>query len=252
MDGSQHDKLQIYAVNSWLDIELSDYEGNVVNTGNLQPLMFCGDDYSELCVIADNVWNCVDDDKNSLCFVPGVTASPTIPTISPTSNPTVSPTGNNGDNGDNNESSEDWVLILLSILALLVFIVILTVLWLWCNNKAKQQQGSFEDKAKSPKREYQKLNTIDTTKLDDHEDENLNVNIKDDGNDTVEMIEAKEHKHDEEKNVENELTKGRNDILDIPVANEENKNSTVKEEVTLSTEVIDPMNTEETDQITSQ
>eukprot|EP01084_Bolivina_argentea_P170015 294631_1 len=80
--------ITIYAVNSWYDINMSQYYGNIKNDGTgLVPYMWCYDDYTENCVISQNMWNCKETESNSLCFVEDITVSPTSPSNAPTFSP---------------------------------------------------------------------------------------------------------------------------------------------------------------------
>ena len=63
-DDFTHEEFEIFAVNSWNDIDFSGYPINIFGNQNT---MRCGDNYRFLCGISQNEWNCIN--PNSPCFV---------------------------------------------------------------------------------------------------------------------------------------------------------------------------------------
>ena len=82
-DGSQHQNLQIFAVNGLYDININEYFSDVGS----ESVLFCGANYTESCII-DNGFNCIN--ASSPCYL-----SATTTTLSPTMHPTNIPTTTN-------------------------------------------------------------------------------------------------------------------------------------------------------------
>eukprot|EP01084_Bolivina_argentea_P286653 491769_1 len=103
-------KLTIYAVNGWNDIDLSNYIGTNYARGS--GVMYCNSDYSDSCYISDLSWNCIN--TSSICITINNQTVPTSnPTVYPTSNPTNNPTEStinptsNPTNGPTNNLTND-------------------------------------------------------------------------------------------------------------------------------------------------
>eukprot|EP01084_Bolivina_argentea_P185473 319835_1 len=96
-DSSVHTNLELYVMNGFKDIDLSNYVSDVESNSSL----FCGHNYSESCVI-DNTYNC----RNQLspCYL-----SETFNSVKPTLEHTIESTSNSiAGNDDNIESTVEY------------------------------------------------------------------------------------------------------------------------------------------------
>ena len=131
-EGTVHNAIRLYAINSWSDIDLTKYMAKTARGNNIEPMMFCDDEHTKSCEISLSAWNCMDN--TSECYRDGI---PTFPTPMPTESPI-------GKESENNEEIENWAMIVGLIIGIFFFCLFVILGWIWCMKQQEKEKKKYE------------------------------------------------------------------------------------------------------------
>eukprot|EP01084_Bolivina_argentea_P132827 234402_1 len=134
--GTVHDEINLYAINSWDDIDLSEFVGKTgPGSDTHKPWMHCGEDFRSTCVISHSAWNC--EDNTSVCYRDGIYPFPTpIPTEAPSTPPI--------------NSVEPWYAIVGIIIGIFFFCLFVILGWICCVKQQQKEKTKYETLDQAP------------------------------------------------------------------------------------------------------
>eukprot|EP01083_Nonionella_stella_P001373 3946_1 len=132
-EGTMHTAMRIYAVNSWDDIDLSQYVAKTITSGTLDSMMFCDDKLDKSCVVSTSSWNC--GDVSSVCYRNSSDIHP-YPTPIPTAAPISS--------GPDDDHLTSWAVIIGLIVGLFMFCLFVILGYVWCVRQKHIVEKKYE------------------------------------------------------------------------------------------------------------